>query len=294
MQIDLQHVQRALSAKAEREGFIESRMIEDILDQKITIETDTEVIGQCNALTVIELGSYEFGMPLRITCRVGSGRGEIIDVERETELGGPLHTKGTLILRGILIDRFGCDIPLGLTATVCMEQTYSDIDGDSASLAETCALFSALAGAPISQRFAITGSIDQRGRIQAVGGVNEKIEGFWRVCHERQSNVINGVILPATNASDLMLREDVLESAEKGTFQIFAVDTLEDAMQILTGRSWDKGDDALKVAIMKNLERLHEVRRRHHDVDPDEFKTPKMRKMPRLLPDPSGIEAKPR
>lgn len=259
-QIEDKHVKRALVAKSEREGFLESHMHEDILNEKITIETQGEVIGQCNGLTVIDLGTYEFGVPMRITCRVGAGRGEIIDVERETELGGPIHTKGTLILRGILLDRFGADVPLSLTATLCMEQSYSDIDGDSASLAETCALFSGLANAPISQHYAITGSIDQRGRIQAVGGVNEKIEGFWRICKERAHSHINGVILPASNVSDLMLKDEVVEDCKTGKFHIFSVDTLEDALHILTGRPWNDGEKALKPSILDTLKRFHEIR----------------------------------
>jgi predicted ATP-dependent protease len=129
-------VKQALAARAEREGFIELRMREDIQRRRISIETDGSVVGQVNGLTVIDLGSYAFGMPVRITCRTGAGKGEIVDIERETELGGPIHTKGTLILKGILLDRFGSSTPLCLQATLCMEQSYSDIDGDSASLAE--------------------------------------------------------------------------------------------------------------------------------------------------------------
>jgi lon-related putative ATP-dependent protease len=257
--IDRSHVRQALAARAEREGFIELRMREDIQRRRISIETGGGVVGQVNGLTVIDLGSYAFGMPVRITCRSGAGKGEIIDIERETELGGPIHTKGTLILKGILLDRFGGETPLCLQATVCMEQSYSDIDGDSASLAEACALFSSLAEAPIRQDIAMTGSIDQRGHAQAVGGVNEKIEGFYRVCRTRDPEGIHEVIIPAANARDLMLDEDVVEACRAGRFRVHTVDTLEDALFILTGRPWSKGKNALEPAIMKKLEGLAEV-----------------------------------
>jgi len=257
--IDANHVRKALKARAEREGFIQSRILEDITEGRIHIETDGAIVGQCNALTVIELGNYEFGVPLRVTCRVSSGRGEIIDVERETQLGGPIHTKGTLIIRGLLMDRFGRDVPLGLTALLCMEQTYSEVDGDSASLAEACTLFSSLANVPISQHFAITGSVDQRGKIQAVGGVNEKIEGFFTVC-KRLKSKNNGVIIPASSASDVMLSEEVTEACKNNEFKIFAVETLEDALFLLTGRKWDEGKDALKPAIRETLEHLQRIR----------------------------------
>lgn len=258
--IENRHVQRALKERAEREGFLETQLIEDILEGRVSIETEGEVVGQANALTVIELGSYEFGVPIRITCRVGSGRGEIIDIERETEQGGPLHSKGRLIIRGILADRFGQDIALGFNATLCMEQTYSEVDGDSASLAETCTLLSMLAGAPISQRYALTGSIDQRGQVQAVGGVNEKIEGFFKVCKARPSKSVHGVLIPASNANDVILSEEVVEACARGDFEVYTVESFEDALEFLTQTPWDKGHDSLKAQIMKTLQHFHRIR----------------------------------
>lgn len=254
-----EHVCRALEARAEREGFLELRMREDIVEQRIGVETEGSVVGQTNGLTVIDLGSYSFGMPVRITCRVGAGRGEIVDIERETDLGGPIHTKGTLILKGILVDRFGRDTPLQLSATLCIEQNYSDIDGDSASLAEACTLFSALADAPLRQDIAMTGSVDQRGRVQAVGGVNEKIEGFFRVCQERDPERPHTVLIPASNERDLMLEEAVVTACRAGTFSVRTVETLEDALEALTGRRWDQGKDALRPAILDTLQRLAEI-----------------------------------
>lgn len=258
--IDSKHVKQALVAKAEREGFVETHIIDDILEGRVSIETSGQVVGQCNALTVVELGSYEFGVPLRVTCRIGSGNGELIDIERETELGGPIHTKGALIIRGLLADRFGRDIALGLSATICMEQTYSEVDGDSASLAESCALFSMLANAPIDQRFAMTGSIDQRGQVQTVGGINEKIEGFFNVCHKRKTKVCNGVIVPRVNVPNIMLKEEVVEACENGSFSIYAVDTFEDTIELLTGRSWQKGKNSLHLSIMETLKGLQKIR----------------------------------
>lgn len=263
--IDLEHVQRALEARKERNGYLEDHLLEDILKGRIHIETDDDVIGQCNALTVVELGSYEFGVPLRITCRVSSGRGEIIDIERETQLGGPIHTKGTLIIRGLLADRFGLELPLGLTAHICMEQTYTDIDGDSASLAEACALFSTLAQAPIAQRYAITGSIDQRGRVQAIGGVNEKIEGFFKVCQAMGGSKLHGVVIPKSNIPDLMLSEEVIEACKQNRFEVLAVEDCNDALKILTGRDWQNGANNLKEAIQKTLKHLHSIRQRGHE-----------------------------
>lgn len=236
--VERYHVKRALLARAEREGFIELRMREDISAQRIRIQTTGAVTGQINGLTVIDLGSYAFGMPVRITCKTGAGRGDIIDIERETELGGPIHTKGTMIMKGILLDRFGKNTPLCLQAILCMEQSYSEIDGDSASLAETCALFSSLASVPLRQDVAMTGSVDQAGNAQAVGGVNEKIEGFFRVCEARDPLGKHEVLIPWSNARDLMLDEEVVDACRAGRFTITTVDTVEDALEALTGVPW--------------------------------------------------------
>ena len=254
------HVKKALKEKSAREGLIETNIIDDILTGRITIETSGKVVGQCNALTVMELGSYEFGIPIRITCRIGCGYGELIDIERETELGGPIHTKGTMIIKGLLADRFGQDIALGFSATICMEQTYSEVDGDSASLAEACALFSMLANTPILQHFAITGSIDQRGIVQAVGGINEKIEGFFNICSKRNLEKCPGVILPEVNSINIMLNEDIVEACKNGSFAIYTVSTFEEAIELLTDKSWNKGKNSLRNNIFKTLKHLQLLR----------------------------------
>ncbi|MCA9508649.1 MAG: AAA family ATPase, partial [Myxococcales bacterium] len=185
--IEPQHIQNALRARCEREGFVETQILDEVKNGKLMIQTSGSVVGQANALTVVEVGTYEFGIPLRVTCQTGCGKGEIIDIEREAEQGGTFHSKGRLIIRGLLASLFGRSLPFAFSATLCMEQTYSDVDGDSASMAEACTLLSALSQIPIEQRFAMTGAIDQMGHVQAVGGVNQKIEGFFKVCQEKQS-----------------------------------------------------------------------------------------------------------
>jgi len=260
---EIQHVRRALAKRAEREGSLETQMIEEIIENRVTIDTSGAVIGQVNALTIIELGSYEFGIPVRVTCRIGCGKGNLIDIERETDLGGPLHTKGTLIIRGILLDRFGRDIPLRLTATLCMEQSYSEIDGDSASLAETCALFSMLSGVPIMQNFAITGSVDQLGKVQAIGGINEKIEGFFKICKGRGDQKAYAIIIPEANARDLMLNEELVEACKAKKLTIHAVSSFDEALELLTGKRWSKGTNSLKSKIEKTLKDFSKLAKAH-------------------------------
>lgn len=265
--IDPVHIREALSAKAEREGFVESQIMDEITNGKITIETSGKVIGQTNALTVVEVGTYEFGIPLRVTCQTGCGKGEIIDIEREAEQSGPFHSKGRLIIRGLLSNLFGKTIPFAFHATLCLEQTYSEIDGDSASMAEACTLLSALADAPLDQRFAMTGAIDQMGNAQAVGGVTQKIEGFYRVCKSRKGDGVFGVIIPSQNISDMMLNEEVIDAVNKGKFQIIGVDHISEAMEVLTGVSWDGGQQSLKalsLATLKYFNRLRDSHTTHH------------------------------
>ena len=247
--IEREHVQKTLKAYEERESFIQNQMIEDILENRVSIETSGEVVGQANAMTVIELGSYEFGVPVRVTCRVAPGDGELIDIERETEQGGPIHTKGRLIIRGFLADCFGRKAALNFDAILCMEQTYGEIEGDSAALAEACTLFSALANVPIYQHFAITGSMDQRGHIQAVGGINEKIEGFHKICKARHRQMHNAVIMPASNHFDLNLTEEVVESCKQGVFKVYPVNTFNEAISLLTGQD----QKALEKTILETL-----------------------------------------
>src|SRR5215831_14758593 len=228
-------VQRAIDAQFRRGDRIYRRLQEEIGRKTIRIETDGEEIGQVNGLSVITLGGLSFGNPSRITARVRLGRGEVVDIEREVELGGPLHSKGVLILTGFLGGRFGKTRPLSLNASLVFEQSYGGVDGDSASAAELFALLSALAEAPIKQSFAVTGSVDQHGRIQAIGGVNEKIEGFFDACGATGFTGRQGVIIPATNVKHLMLRQDVVAAAAKGRFRIFPIETVDQGLSLLTG-----------------------------------------------------------
>jgi lon-related putative ATP-dependent protease len=228
-------VQSAIDAQIRRGDRIYRRLQEEIGRKTTRIETAGEQIGQVNGLSVISLGNLAFGNPSRITAQVRLGRGEVVDIEREVELGGPLHSKGVLILGGFLGGRFGKTRPLSLNASLVFEQSYGGVDGDSASAAELFALLSALAEAPIKQCFAVTGSVDQRGQIQAIGGVNEKIEGFFDACRAAGFDGHQGVIIPASNVKNLMLRRDIVVAAAEGQFAVFAVDTVDQGLELLTG-----------------------------------------------------------
>jgi predicted ATP-dependent protease len=228
-------VQRAVDAQFRRGDRVYRRLQEEIGRRTIRIETDGEEIGQVNGLSVITLGSLTIGNPSRITARVRLGRGEVVDIEREVELGGPLHSKGVLILSGFLGGRFGKTRPLSLNASLVFEQSYSGVEGDSASAAELFALLSSLADAPINQSFAVTGSVDQHGRIQAIGGVNEKIEGFFDACRVTGFTGRQGVVIPASNVSHLMLRADVVAAASEDRFRIFSIETVDQGLSLLTG-----------------------------------------------------------
>jgi lon-related putative ATP-dependent protease len=228
-------VQAALDAQIRRGDRIYHRMQDEIARRTIRIETDGAEIGQINGLSVISLGALAFGNPTRITAQVRMGRGEVVDIEREVQLGGPLHSKGVLILTGFLGGRFGAERPLSLHASLVFEQSYGGVDGDSASAAELFALLSALSEVPIRQSFAVTGSIDQHGNIQAIGGVNEKIEGFFDVCKAAGLTGKQGCIIPASNVKHLMLRGDVVAAADQGQFRVIPMATIDQGFELLTG-----------------------------------------------------------
>jgi lon-related putative ATP-dependent protease len=228
-------VQGAIDAKIRRGDRIYRRMQEEIGRRTIRIETDGAQIGQINGLSVISLGDLAFGNPTRIPAQVRMGRGEVVDIEREVQLGGPLHSKGVLILTGFLGGRFGQTRPLSLHASLVFEQSYGGVDGDSASAAELFALLSALSEVPIRQCFAVTGSVDQHGIIQAIGGANEKIEGFFDICRAGGLTGRQGVIIPASNVKHLMLRADVVAAAEAGQFRVIPMATIDQGLELLTG-----------------------------------------------------------
>jgi len=228
-------VQRAIDEQTYRADRVRELMRDSIRRGMILLETTGERVGQINSLSYVKLGNFAFGQPNRVTARVRLGRGEVIDIEREVKLGGPIHSKGVLILSGFLAARYALDHPLSLSASLVFEQSYSGVEGDSASMAELCALLSALAGVPIRQSLAVTGSVSQHGQAQPVGGLNEKIEGFFDVCKDRGLTGEQGVIIPAANVQHLMLREDVVKAAEAGLFHIYPVKTVDEAIELLTG-----------------------------------------------------------
>jgi len=227
-------VDRAIEESIYRSNLIEERIQEMIADGTIMIDTQGRAVGQVNALSVILLGDYAFGRPSRITAAVFAGKGGVVDIERQAKLGGPVHTKGVLILSGLLGARYGRGQPLSLSASLTFEQSYDEVEGDSASAAEFFALLSAIAGVPLRQDRAVTGSINQRGQIQAIGGVNEKIEGFFAVCKAKGLTGEQGVIIPASNVSNLMLRDEVVQAVENAQFHIWPVHTFEEAIPLLT------------------------------------------------------------
>ncbi|MCS7206837.1 MAG: AAA family ATPase [Dehalococcoidia bacterium] len=233
--VDAAHVLKAVEKKIYRSNLIEERLQEMIQRQVLLVETEGAKVGQVNGLSVVLLGDYAFGRPNRITASLGLGRAGLVDIEREARLGGPIHTKGVLILAGYLMHRFSQDKPLTLSARLVFEQSYEMVDGDSASSAELYALLSALADLPIKQGIAVTGSVNQRGEVQAVGGVNEKIEGFFYTCRLRGLTGEQGVIIPEANVQHLMLKEEVVEAVRQGKFHIWAVRTVDEGISILTG-----------------------------------------------------------
>jgi lon-related putative ATP-dependent protease len=228
-------VREALEAQARRSGRLHERVHSEIRRGTLVIETAGVRVGQVNGLSVLRLGRATFGRPNRITATVRMGRGEVLDIEREVTLGGPIHSKGVLILAGYLGSRYCSDRPLTLAATIVFEQSYAAVEGDSASSAELYALLSAIGRIPVRQDLAVTGSVDQLGRVQAVGGVTEKVEGFFEVCRERGLTGTEGVLVPATNVPHLVLREDVLAAIEAGRFNVFPVRTIDEGMELLTG-----------------------------------------------------------
>ncbi len=228
-------IDKAVDAQIYRSDRISERIQDEILDGTILIETEGERIAQINGLSVMTLGSFSFGKPSKISARIRLGRGDLIDIEREVALGGPLHSKGVLILAGFLSSHYAADRPLSLNASLVFEQSYGGIDGDSASAAELYCLLSAIAEAPIAQRFAVTGSVNQAGEVQAIGGVNEKIEGFFDVCAARGLTGEQGVLIPRSNVKHLMLHNRVRDAIEAGQFQVYPVETIDQGIEILTG-----------------------------------------------------------
>ena len=229
------HVDDAVHARRRLADLPEQRLRELTLEGALHVDVTGGAVGQVNGLAVADLGDDRFGHPVRVTATVGPGQGRVIDIDREAELSGPIHTKGFLILSGLLRHRYCRETPLALHASIVFEQSYGAVEGDSASVAELVALLSALADAPVAQRLAVTGSVDQHGAVQAVGGVNEKIEGFYALCRERGLTGDQGVAIPAANLPNLMLAPEVAEAVAEGGFHVWAITSVDEALQLLTG-----------------------------------------------------------
>jgi len=233
--ITREDIQHALDQKIRRASRMRDRAQEAILQDVALIDTSGNCVGQVNGLSMLELGEFRFGRPTRITCRVRPGSGKVVDIEREVELGGPIHSKGVLILSGFLAGRYAVDTPMSLFASLVFEQSYGGVEGDSASSAELYAILSALSELPLRQDLAVTGSVNQHGEIQAIGGVNEKIEGFFDICQARGLTGTQGVLIPTANVQHLMLHRDVIDACGAGKFAIYPVTTIDDGIALLTG-----------------------------------------------------------
>ncbi|MDH5713428.1 MAG: AAA family ATPase [Candidatus Bathyarchaeota archaeon] len=229
------HIKKAIDEKVYRSNLIQKKIQEMIERNVLLIDTDGEAVGQVNGLSVMSLGDFAFGRPSRVTATVGLGREGLIDIERESKLGGRIHTKGVMILSGYLAGKYARDKPLSLSARLVFEQSYGMVEGDSASSTELYALLSVLSGFPIKQSIAVTGSVNQKGEVQAIGGVNEKIEGFFEVCKVKSLNGKQGVLVPESNVQNLMLKEGVVEAVRAGKFHIYPVKTIDRGIEVLTG-----------------------------------------------------------
>jgi lon-related putative ATP-dependent protease len=229
------HVKKAIEEKIYRSKLIQEKIQEMIQRGILLIDTDAEKVGQVNGLSVIGLGDFAFGNPSRVTASVGLGREGVIDIEREAKMGGPIHTKGVLILSGCLNEKYAQDKPLSLSARLVFEQNYAGVEGDSASSTELYAMLSALSGLPIKQNIAVTGSVNQKGEVQAIGGVNEKIEGFFEVCKAKGFTGQQGVMIPESNMQNLMLKEEVVDAVRAGRFHIYSAKTIDEGIEVLTG-----------------------------------------------------------
>ena len=240
--ITKEYIEKALVERVERIKKYDTRYLQMIKEESLLIDTKGYVTGQINGLTVVTIGDYSFGKPARITASTYMGRQGIVNIEREIEMSGPSHSKGVMILNGYLGEQFAQEMPLALTANLCFEQLYGGVDGDSASSTELYAILSSLSGIPINQSIAVTGSVNQKGEIQPIGGVNEKIEGFFQTCKLQGFNGIQGAIIPAQNVRNLHLSDEVIEAVKKGKFHIYAVKTIDEGIEILTGVPAGKKD----------------------------------------------------
>jgi lon-related putative ATP-dependent protease len=269
-----ENVERAIEAQIHRADRLRDRSYEAILRGTLLINTSGDQVGQVNGLSVFQLGQFAFAQPSRITAATRLGSGELIDIQREVKLGGAIHSKGVLILTSFLASRYAAELPLSLSASLVFEQTYGPVEGDSASVAELCALLSSLSGQPIRQSLAVTGSVDQFGRVQAIGAVNEKIEGFFDICSKRGLSGDQGVLIPSSNVPHLMLRRDVVDAAAAGLFHIYTVETVDQSIEMLTGLTAGEADlqghfpeGSINRRVADRLKQLAELRRAYGKED---------------------------
>ncbi len=283
-----EHVQQAIDAYNRRLSRIEEKMREEVVRRTLFIDTDGEKVGQINALSVVQMGNYAFGHPTRITASIRLGRGEVVDIEREAQMGGPIHSKGVLILSSFLRARYELERPLSLAASLVFEQSYGGVEGDSASSTELYALLSAISGAPISQSLAVTGSVNQLGQVQAIGGVNEKIEGFFDLCAARGLNGEQGALIPSANVKHLMLKQEVVEAVRAGKFHIYPIETIDQGIEVLTGipvgerqpdGSYPEG--TINRRVVDRLKELAEARRKAEAKEGERRRKPALRRQPR-------------
>jgi lon-related putative ATP-dependent protease len=249
--IEDKHIIKAIEEKEYRSNLIEKKIHELIKDGTILIDVDGEKVWQINGLAIISLGDFTFGRPTKITADISMGAKGVVNIEREVKLSGRIHDKGVMILSGFIGERYAKDKPLSLSATLTFEQSYEEVEGDSASSAELYALISSIADIPIKQYYAVTGSVNQKGEIQPIGGVNNKIEGFFETCKIKGLNGKQGVIIPYQNKKDLMLKKEVIDAVKDGKFHIYAIKTIDEGLEILTGLNIKEIDKKVNESLYK-------------------------------------------
>ncbi|SBS33824.1 Lon protease [Marinomonas spartinae] len=275
--ITADHIARALKAKKHRTGRVSEKIIEEIIEGTVLLESEGTAVGKINGLTVMQIGDSHFGAPARISTTVHPGGKGIVDIERESNLGQNIHSKGVLILSGYLGNKYAQRYPLEISASIAMEQSYGYVDGDSASTAELCCLLSALIQIPLRQDLAITGSLNQYGEIQAIGGVNEKIEGFFNVCNARGLTGTQGVIIPKSNANNLMLSDDIIDAVKEGKFHVYAISTADEALHLLTGiepgvadEEGNYPEETISAKVIERLEAISKLGEEDEEKEEDE------------------------
>lgn len=249
--VDKEHVEKAISEKTYRSNRIEERLLSKVMKGELLIDTDGKAIGQINGLSVLNVGDYVFGQPSRITARTYMGSSGVVNIEREAKLSGNIHNKAVMILTGYLGEKYARDIPLNISASIAFEQNYGGIEGDSATCAELIALLSSISGVPIRQDLAITGSADQHGNVQPVGGTTYKIEGFYHVCKLGGLTGTQGVVIPHQNITNLMLKPEVVWAVEQDKFHIYAIETIDDAIELMMGMDAKSFHEKTQAALVR-------------------------------------------